>query len=140
MIEKAIYNVLEEVRNSTDKVKTLRDNNSQILQNILYLAYHPSVNFYFQEFPKEYQPDHEIPEGMAYSRLETEFKRIYLFIVHHPKSPPMHMAQREHLFVQFLEGLEHKEAEVILNMMRKDLQIPGLTIEKLLEAFPNLGR
>lgn len=140
MIEKAIYTVLDELRIFEDQVKTLRTNDSKLLREILFLAFHPSVNFYYREFPQKYSPNHEIPEGMARSTLEKEFKRMYLFIVRHPKCPPMPDAQRESLFVQFLEGLEHKEAEVIINMMRKDLQVPGLTVQKVLEAFPQLGK
>lgn len=136
-MSKTIYEVMDELRNRPDKVNVLRENASGLLKIILEGTFNPNIKWVTNTFPVRYIPN-KIPAEMGMTSLEHDIRRIYLFIEGHPARPPMSPQKAEELLLTFLEALEHREAEVIINMFNKDLQVPGLTRELVKEVFPDL--
>ena len=137
---KNVYEIFEEFEKAEtrkDKIAVLHKNNSMILRNVLQGAFHPAIKFVFKK-PVEYKSS-DSPPGMAYANLDTEFRRVYLF-VEGAKSvdPNLSMQRREHILIQILETLEAREAKVFMNMILKDLKVKGLTSKIVEEAFPGL--
>lgn len=135
-----IFEIFDQFKkvHSSSRTKLLQYNNSKTLRDILYFTFHPDVHFYRTDMPPGYQPNNTDPIGLAPNNLYDESRKLYLFILNHPNSKFLTNRRRDELYIQFLEGLEAKEAQVVLNMAAKDLKVPGLTIDVVKEAFPNL--
>lgn len=135
-----IYEILERFKTvyPHEKVRFLQYNNSKTLRDILFFTFSPSVRFYRQNEPPNYKPNITDPVGLAPNNLYDESRKFYLFVVGHPQSKLLTQKRKDELLLQFLEGLEAKEAQVVLNMLSKDLKIEGLTSEIVKRAFPDL--
>lgn len=139
MALKNIYEVLEDFRaakTKQDRIGVLRKNNSWALRMILQAVFHPNVKFDVKI------PDYkkiDVPPGMSYDHMTSALQRAYLFQEGNPRTPPALTDKRKsELLIQILESLEPKEAEVFVNMMRKDLKTPYLTEALVNEAFEGL--
>jgi hypothetical protein len=133
-----IYEILEQARLATSKketIKVLKMNQTWCLQQVLKGAFDPSIEFYRSDAPNGYVPDIHAAAQMSYSNLYKDMSKMYLFT---KGSCNLRKERIDQLFIQFLESLEAKEAQIILNMMGKDLKISNLTKEVVLEAFPGL--
>jgi hypothetical protein len=132
-----LFDEFEKAPNKEAKIAVLRNDNRQILKNVLQGAYHPAIKFLIKKKPKYTRSDS--PPGMGYTSIETEFKRVYLFVEGAKKADPnLTMVRREQILIQILEALEAKEADVFMNMLLKDLKVKGLTPKIIEEAFPGL--
>lgn len=136
-MRKQIYEIMDDLRNNPNKKQILYQNNSQLLQTVLECVFNPDIKFFTQEYPKLYTPSNSPPE-MGHSSLETEIRRLYIFIEGHPGANGLTQKKKEELLLTYLEGLEPREAEVILDIFRKDLRVPGLNREIVKSVFPNL--
>lgn len=121
------------------KTRYLQYHNSKTLRDVLFFTFHPDVRFYRQDAPIGYKPNTSDPVGLASTNIYDESRKLYLFVLGHPNSTGISLKRRDELLLQFLEGLEAREAQVVLNMMNKDLKISGLDIRIVREAFPELG-
>jgi hypothetical protein len=134
-----VYEILEELRNTQDKRQVLLKHNSYMLQSILFHTFSPGVKFITNKFPPNYIIPDSPPE-MGWVTLETEIRKIYLWVEGHPKVPTGLTYERKmELLLQFLESMEHKEACVIMDVFNKDLHVDGLTVDLVRSVFPNLG-
>lgn len=138
-MKKNIYEIFKQVDfapTDEDKANVLRQNDSSVLRIVLQGAYHPNIKFTL-DVP-DYRSD-DAPPGLGYSNLDTEIKRLYLFVEGSNKRPPGLTKEREKvLLIQILESLESKEAEVLAAMFRKDLSRYEITPEIVELAFPGL--
>tara|TARA_R110000868_G_scaffold299759_2_gene560031 strand:- start:409 stop:837 length:429 start_codon:yes stop_codon:yes gene_type:complete len=139
---KNVYEIFEEfvkAESKVDKVFVLQNNvrQNRRMTEVLQGAMHPNIQFVIKN-PLEYNPSLD-PPGLAYSTMESIFDRIYLFTEGSTRvSPALTLKNKEVLAIQILEGMEAKEANVFMNMLMKDLKVPGLTPEIVEEAFPGL--
>lgn len=139
MALKNIYEVLEDFRTAKtkqDRIGVLRKNNTWALKSILQAVFHPNVKFNVKI------PDYkkiDVPPGMSYDHMTSALQRAYLFQEGNPRTPAgLTDKRKSELLIQILESLEPKEAEVFVNMMRKDLKTPYLTEALVNEAFEGL--
>lgn len=135
-----VYEILDEFVNASsrsEKIDVLKKHDGFVLKSVLQGAYHPNIRFVIKK-----KPDYKIsdaPPGLGYSNLDTELKRVYLFVENNPRvDPNLSMERKEHILIQILEALEAREADVFMNMLLKDLKIKGLTPKIIEEAFPGL--
>ena len=137
---KNCYEIFEEfarLKNDKDRAWFLRQNRSDVLLNVLKATFHPDINFEITRVPN-YKPSDD-PIGLSPTTMNREIERAYLFQPSHPKKPKGLSKQRqENILIQILEGLEAKEAVVYMNMLLKNLKVPGLTKEIVKIAFPGL--
>lgn len=99
-------------------------------------AFNPNIKLIF-DIPK-YRPALE-PEGLTYSYLHNEMDRIYLFIEGHPKTPAgLTEYKREGILKSMLESIHRREAELLIQMFKKKLEVKFLTPKIIIEAFPNI--
>lgn len=132
-----LFEEFEKAPNREAKIAVLRNDNRQVLKNLLQGAFHPAIKYVIKE-PVEYKKS-DSPPGMGYSSLDMEFKRIYIFVEDSQKvAPNLTLERKKQLLIQILESLEEKEAEVFMNMILKDLKVKGLTAKLVEEAFPGL--
>jgi len=134
-----IFNEFTKAESNAERVFVLQNNvrQNRRMKEVLQGAMHPAIQFVIKN-PLEYNPSLD-PPGLAYSTMESIFDRIYLFTEGSTRvSPNLTLRDKEILAIQILEGMEAKEANVFMNMLMKDLKVPGLTPEVVEEAFPGL--
>lgn len=106
-------------------------------KEFLNYAFNPKIQFDISQIPN-YKPAVE-PAGVCYSNLSNEMRRLYIFIVGHPKRTVKLPAVKEARILNALLGAIHKEeAELLVKCFKKDLEIRYLTARLVKEAFPGL--
>lgn len=121
-----------------EKVAVLKANrDNQGLKAVLRGAFHPKIEYRITSVPY-YKPS-ILPRGMTGNSIGAEIRMCYLFEKNNPKrSPQLKDSKMNQILIQILESLEADEATIFINMLLKDLRIPGLDREVVLEAFPGL--
>jgi hypothetical protein len=141
LMTKLMFEILDELLNAKtdeERVAILRKNDSYALRGVLRAAFHPRIYFNVTKWPDGYVPS-EVPAGYGSAKIGLELNRIYMFELGNPRTPlGLTEKRKNEILLQILEALEHREAEVFMNMMLKDLKVPGLTKELVEEAFPDI--
>ena len=130
--------VLQKVSNAktkAQKIKLLQQLNSPALRSILIANFDESVISMLPDGEVPYQAN-EAPEDTEHTKLAHEYRKLYLFF---KGGSSISQTRRETLFIQLLEGLHKKEAEVLSLM--KDKKIGKrwkITRQCVEEAFPEI--
>lgn len=131
----AIYEILENTskqKTEQEKIAYLQEHaDNAALQTIIVGAFYPDVRWALPPGAPPYTPcDPVNSEGFLYSQA----KRMYLFAEGGSNLPNL---RREALFIELLESVHPKDAELILAM--KDKTLPyGITPQLIVKAFPGL--
>ena len=131
--------VLQKVSNAktkAQKIKLLRDLNSPALRAVLIANFDESVISMLPDGDVPYKPN-DAPEETEHTKLVQEYRKLYLFF---KGGANISQARRETLFIQLLEGLHSKEAEVLA--LVKDKKIGKrwkITRQCVEEAFPEIS-
>ncbi len=124
-----IYEVFEKFNKAPtteEKEQVLLQNDSFALRCVLRAAFHPKIRFVVKDIPPYKKSD--APPGLSDSTLHMDIERIYLWEENNPRvSPNLSYERKLQLLTQLLESLEAKEAEVLENVIKKNLKVPGLT-------------
>ena len=137
---KNIYEVFDEFEQAStkqEKMAVIEKNLSKTLVEVLQFTFHPGFQWKVKEMPENYKVPDTKP-GISISQLSTEIRRIYLFQEGHPEAEKLNPRKRHELLIQFLEGIEPREAEVVMGIFKKDQGVKGLNYAFVKEAFPNL--
>lgn len=130
----AISEILESVaktRKKDEKIRILRENESETLKYILELAFHPNVGWWLPPGTPPYKPSEVLDtEG----RLYHEARTLPMYLT--GNRPELGTVKREMLFIGLLESLYPGDAELLIDV--KDKKVKGLTVETINEAFPGL--
>ena len=133
-----ISEVLQKVSNAktkVEKIKLLREHNSDALRQILIANFDESVICLLPEGEVPYTPN-DAPKGTEHTILEKEYRKLYIFF---KGGSSLNQTQRENLFIQMLEGLHEEEAAVLTMVKDKALgkryKITRACVE---EAFPQI--
>ncbi len=130
--------VLQKVSNAktkAQKIKLLNEYNSPALRALLIANFDESVISMLPEGKVPYKPN-DAPEETEHTKLIQEYRKLYLFF---KGGANISQARRETLFIQLLEGLHAKEAEVLT--LVKDKKIGKrwkITRQCVEEAFPSI--
>lgn len=140
---KNIYEILDEfslAKNKKERIDVLlKYNTHPIFKQVLKYTYDPNYQYYTNTFPKGYvEPNVNAVMEYRFVGLENEIRRMYLFIKGDPRSEKLTEEKRNVLLLGILESFEPREAQVFINIMKKDLNVKYLNPSIILEAFPNL--
>ena len=130
--------VLQKVSNAktkAQKIKLLTEYNTPALRSILIANFDESVISMLPEGEVPYKKN-DAPEDTEHTKLAHEYRKLYLFF---KGGANVSQTRRETLFIQLLEGLHYKEAEVLT--LVKDKKIGKrwkITRQCVEEAFPNI--
>jgi len=115
--------------------KVLLENESKPLKEILKYAFHPDIKFALPPGKPPYKtigsPDEYNP-----TYLYPNIRKFYLYI--EGGHDGLTQLRREQLFVQMLESLHPKEAEVVIQIKDKKLNYRGLTYKLVKTTFPEI--
>lgn len=132
----AIFEILEETskkKTEAEQIDYLRQfEDNAVLKTILAGAFYEGVKW---TLPPGNPPFKLCDPINAESFLYGEVKRLYLFCEGGPELKPL---KREALFIEMLESVHPKDAEILLAMKDKKLPYKGITKTLISKAFPGL--
>lgn len=117
-----------EFKSKPAKIKFLKQHDSPALRQLLQYTYDPNIKWLLPEGPAPYTPANDSVE--AQGMLYTNLRRLYLFI--EGGNPNLSSARRELLFIQLLESVDPKDAELLVAVKDKKLPYKGLN-EKIIK-------
>lgn len=123
---------ISKLSTAEEKINALRSNASPALYTIIKGALDPAVKWLLPEGKPPYKPNDLVDQqGVFYN----EYKKLYLFI--EGGNPGLNQVRREYLFIQLLENLDPKDAELLVYV--KDKLFPyNITRDHIEAAFPGL--
>ena len=121
-------------KTKAQKVKILRENNTDSLRMVLKASFDPNIQWVLPEGTVPYTPN-ESPEGTEHTMLAMEAKKLWHFIRGADRQTKQH--QKEVMFFQMLEGLHQNEAKLLIAAKDKKLHnvYKGLTPSVVKDAF-----
>lgn len=133
-----IFEEFDKAKNREQRLAVLQKYGKNIwFKEFLNYAFNPKIHFDIAQIP-DYKPAVE-PAGICYSNLSNEMRRLYIFIVGHPKRTVKLDARKEARILNALLSSIHKEeAALLVKCFKKDLEIRYLTPSLVKEAFPTL--
>lgn len=124
---------VSKLKRTAEKVGSLRNNDTVALRIILQAAFDPSVEFLLPEGTPPYKPNELVDQQHV---LHKEADKIRYFVKgFHPN---LNQNKREMMFIEFLERLDPKDAELVLAVKEKRLPFPGIAIQHVVEGLPGL--
>jgi hypothetical protein len=139
-MRKNIYEVFDEFEKESTvdgKIGVLVRNWTPTLKLVLQLAYRPEVQWKHTEYPRAYKKQDIVP-GYSFASLDTELKRLYIFQKGNPSAEKLTPKRSEELLVVLLESLEPREAEIVMGIFRKNLDVKGLTEKFIRKNIPDI--
>ena len=131
-----ILELVDEQRTKAKKVEVLKEYENDALKSILIWNFDLSVISVMPEGPVPYK-ENDVPVGTDHTSLRREWKQLYHFV--RGGNDKLSGLRRETMFVQMLEGLHPKEAEIICLVKDKRLTDKyKLSKEVGEDAFPDI--
>ena len=131
-----ILEVVHKQRSKAKKVEELKHYRDDALTALLIWNFDPSVVSALPDGPVPYKPN-EVPEGTDHTSLRREWKNLYHFIK--GGNDGLNGLRRESMFVQMLEGLHPREADLVCLVKDKELTKKyKITHEMVKEAYPDI--
>ena len=132
-----LHEILTKVNNAKDKpakIAVLKKNDSVPLRQVLKGAFDPNIVWDLPAGDPPYMQN-EAPIGTEHGLLRNEAKRLWHFVK--GADPQTTKTQKETMFIQMLEGLHEKDAEVLMAVKNKELNnaYKGLTAQMVKETF-----
>lgn len=132
-----IFEEVEKFPSKQAKIEILRRYDNQILRGILELNFIPEYKMLLPEGFPPFKKDDKTPDGYSETNLFTEFRRMYIWL---RPDPNISKAKREQLWIQMLEGIHWKEADLLNHVKDKKLSelYKSVTYDLVSEAFPGM--
>ena len=129
-----ILDKVHKAKTKADKLKILRDYDSQPLRMVIKSSFDPQITWTIPSGSVPYQPN-DVPAGTEHTTLATESRKLWHFIRGADNETPQF--KKEQMFLQMCEGLHKSEAELLVNAKDKKLHqvYKGLSTNVVKEAF-----
>lgn len=136
MATKLISAILEDIsktKSRTDKVMKLRQQgNNNALKAVLQAAFDERIVFELPEGEPPYKKSEDMIDNTG--GLYQEFRKFYIF-TKNKRSANIKQMKREMVFIQVLESVHPKDAELVIAMKDKKIPYKGITKKLVQEAY-----
>lgn len=119
-------------KRTQDKIDMLKANDTFALRVILQAAYDPKVKFLLPPGDPPFKPNVLVDQQNVFHK---DARMIQYFV--EGFHPDLAQAKREAMFIEFLERLDPKDAQLLLSAKAKK-PIKGITLQHVTEALPGL--
>ena len=131
-----ILELVTEQKTDAKKVAILREYECDILKSLFIWNFDDSIISLLPEGKVPYKPN-ENPLGTDHSSLRREQSNLYMFVK--GGNDALSTIRRETIFIQMLEGLHPKEADIIVAVKDGDLEdMYDVPFEVVEEAYPDI--
>lgn len=135
-MRKTVYETINDIAKlptKKDRVEALQQDNNPTIKTILKYCFDPSVKWLLPKGEVPYKPNKNSDQrNMLYSRA----RELYLFV--EGGNPNLRQMRREELFINLLESIDEKDAELICAIKDKEMPMKGYTLKVVMDAFPDL--
>ena len=131
-----ILELVNEQRTKAKRVAILKENETHALKSIFIWNFDETV---LSMIPVGHVPykENEVPVGTDHTSLRREYQQLYHFV--RGGNDKLSSLRRETMFIQMLEGLHPKEAEIICLIKDKKLQTKyKVTKDIVSEAYSDI--
>lgn len=130
-----ILEKVSEAKTKADKIKLLQaQHNNWALKDLLRGTFDDVVQWILPKGPVPYEPADPSSHPSNWSQHN---KKLAYFIKGGP-GEKMNRIKREKMFLDILETVHPRDAELLAGMINKKLPIKGVTKKLVQEAFPDL--
>ena len=131
-----IFDKVQKADDNQQRIEILKKNNSPVMIDLLKMNFHPDIKMKLPEGAPPFKKT-GIPMGMAESNLYKEMRRMYTWIT---PPPNLNRIKSETLFIQLLESINEKEADLLCAVKDKSMTslYPAVTYDLVNETFPGL--
>ena len=131
-----ILDLVGEQRTKAKRVEVLKEYETDSLKTIFIWNFDDTVVSLLPEGHVPYK-ENEVPVGTDHTSLRREYKQLYHFVKGGNDS--LSSLRRETMFIQMLEGLHPREAEILCLTKDKDLSSKYKVTRDLVEqAYPDI--
>ena len=131
-----ILELVAEQKTDVKKVAILKEYECDILKSLFIWNFDDSIISLLPEGKVPYKPN-ENPLGTDHSSLRREQRNLYMFVK--GGNDALSTIRRETIFIQMLEGLHPKEADIIVAVKDGDLEdMYDVPFEVVEEAYPDI--
>ena len=131
-----ILELVSEQKTDAKKVAILREYECDILKSLFIWNFDDSIISLLPEGKVPYKPN-ESPLGTDHSSLRREQRSLYNFVK--GGNDQLSPVRSETIFIQMLEGLHPKEADIIIAVKDRDLEdMYDVSFEVVEEAYPDI--
>ena len=131
-----ILELVSEQKTDAKKVAILREYECDILKSLFIWNFDDSVISLLPVGNVPYKPN-ESPLGTDHSSLRREQRSLYNFVK--GGNDQLSTIRRETIFIQMLEGLHPKEADIVIAVKDKNLEdMYDVPFEVVEEAYPDI--
>ena len=134
-----IHEILElasSQRTKAKKISTLKEYETDALKSLLIWNFDPTAITVLPAGDVPFKPN-ENPLGTDHSSLRREQRNLYMFVK--GGNDALSTIRRETIFIQMLEGLHPKEAEIVIAVKDKNLEdMYDVPFEVVEEAYPDI--
>jgi hypothetical protein len=128
--------LVSEQKTKVKKIEILQEYRDDSLTAVLIWNFDESIESALPEGQVPYKPN-EVPVGTDHTSLRREWKQLYHFVK--GGNDKLNNLRRESMFVQMLEGLHPKEAEIICLIKDKRLtDVYKVTLDQVKTAYPDI--
>jgi hypothetical protein len=124
---------VSKLKKREEKVNALRNNNTFPVRTVLQGAFDPRIKWLLPEGTPPYKVNDLVDQENV---LIRDSRKLIYFV--EGSGHNLKPLKRETMFVEFLESLAPKDAELILSIKEKKLPFKGITEDIVREAFPEL--
>jgi Family of unknown function (DUF6433) len=124
---------VSKLKKREEKVNALRNNNTFPVRTVLQGAFDPRIKWILPEGVPPYKVNDLVDQENV---LIRDSRKLIYFV--EGSGHNLKPLKRETMFVEFLESLAPKDAELILAIKDKKLPFKGITEDIVREAFPEL--
>jgi hypothetical protein len=131
-----VLELVNEQKTDAKKVAILKEYECDILKSLFIWNFDDSIISLLPEGKVPYKPN-ENPLGTDHSSLRREQRNLYMFVK--GGNDALSTIRRETIFIQMLEGLHPKEADIIVAVKDGDLEdMYDVPFEVVEEAYPDI--
>tara|TARA_R100001443_G_scaffold8375_1_gene17711 strand:- start:992 stop:1528 length:537 start_codon:yes stop_codon:yes gene_type:complete len=131
-----ILELVSEQKTDAKKVAILKEYECDIIKSLFIWNFDESIISLIPEGKVPYKPN-ENPLGTDHSSLRREQRNLYMFVK--GGNDALSTIRRETIFIQMLEGLHPKEADIIVAVKDGDLEdMYDIPFEVVEEAYPDI--
>lgn len=134
-----IFDLVQAAANKEERIALIRKHNSLALRDVLKGSLDDSIQWLLPTGAPPYRKDIKAPIGLSPSTLHRQSPRLRYFVVGGP-GERLTPTKRERLFVEILESIDSRDAELLIAMKDKQLKklFPCLTKILVTAVFPKL--
>lgn len=137
---KQVYEIFEKVAKAKarkEKIAILQENNIMPVRDVLQGTFDPKIQWNLPAGKVPYEP---APEQSHMSTLLKQHVKFKYFVKGFRESEKLRPLKRERMFLEILEGVHPRDAEILVDMINKKTSVKGLTEKLVKEAYPDLIR